>query len=236
MSERYFSDRDPVEGRIRLMSDEAHHLARVARKMVGDRITILNGRGTSYVAEILSVQADGVVARVIEETHEAGEWSLPLVLGVAIPKGDRADWLVEKAVEVGVTCLVPLRTERSVVDPRGSKLDRFRKRVVEASKQAGRSRLMEITEPEAVVPWFHEASDEARFIGLPGTRSPAGRVSVARSRSIRLAIGPEGGFSSGEVHQAQEAGWIPVGLGPAILRVETAAIVGCASLAQALNP
>lgn len=236
MSERFYSDQDPVDGQIRLTGGESHHVARVSRKTAGDKIAILNGRGTMYSAEIVSLHADAVVARVLDETINAGEWPIPLILGVAMPKGDRADWLVEKAVEVGVSCLVPLRAKYGVVDARGGKLDRLRKRVVEASKQAGRSRLMDLREPSSVESWFQSPMEGARFIALPGAEPPTRKGPANCLGSIVLAVGPEGGFSESELRHARDGGWTPVGLGPTILRVETAAIVGCALLAQTLNP
>ena len=170
-----------------------------------------------------------------------------LVLGVALPKGDRQKWLVEKAVELGVGRLVPLVTARSVARPTEQALERLRRTVIEASKQCGRNRLMEIASPQDWTEFVGTAdSDSFRLFAHPGGPS-ATAVSAARafpwSESTAetavahgehvavLGVGPEGGFTDEEVAVATEAGWQQVDLGPRILRVETAALALAAIVA-----
>jgi len=152
-----------------------------------------------------------------------------LTLAVALPKGDRQKWLVEKATELGVTRLIPLVTERGVAQPTEAALERLRRSVIEASKQCGRNRLMEIGAPCAASECFAQASAEAIHI----VADPTGESLVAQSWSRRAgttatpmiaAVGPEGGFTPEEVAAAQVAGWRLVSLGSRVLRVETAAI------------
>jgi 16S rRNA (uracil1498-N3)-methyltransferase len=162
------------------------------------------------------------------------ELKVELTLGVALPKGDRQKWLVEKAVELGVTRIVPLRTVRSVAQPVAQALGRLRRSVIEASKQCGRNRLMEIAEP---MDWSELIAGttevECRLVAHPagrGTdedRPPAVSFSrdPVRAGSFLLAVGPEGGFTAEEVALATCAGWRAVDLGPRILRVETAGLV-----------
>jgi 16S rRNA (uracil1498-N3)-methyltransferase len=147
-----------------------------------------------------------------------------------VPKGDRFDWLVEKATELGVDRLIPLVTERSVVDPRSAKLDRLRRVVIEACKQSRRDWLMEL---EAPTPWrsvIGQAEPSIKLIAHPDFPGMAVSGLNLTGRSAILAIGPEGGFSDAEVDTARSLGWRPVGLGSTILRVETAALAGCSVL------
>jgi 16S rRNA (uracil1498-N3)-methyltransferase len=145
-----------------------------------------------------------------------------LTLATAVPKGDRFDWLVEKATELGVARLVPLITARSVVHPGTSKLDRLRRRIVEASKQCGRSRLMELAVP---IPWTdcvsREFSGKDVWVADP-SGAPFSRGEVPSQGSVLAAIGPEGGFTPDELEAACRHGARLVALGRRILRIETA--------------
>jgi len=164
------------------------------------------------------------------------ELSFPVVVAVALPKGDRQKWLVEKLVELGVTQLVPLATERSVALPSEAAIERIGRAVIEASKQCGRNRLMEIT---AGVPWqeFVETTGGSTAHGRtrpqpretcylfahPGGQAVA-ELQLIRRMPTTLAIGPEGGWADGEAALAVEHGWQKIDLGPRLLRVETAAV------------
>jgi 16S rRNA (uracil1498-N3)-methyltransferase len=138
--------------------------------------------------------------------------------------------LVEKLTELGVARFVPLETERSVVHPREGKLDKLQKYVIEASKQSRRNVLMEIRPP---IGW----GAYCRGSALPGGRfvadlgGKAEKQFAERAGDVAWAVGPEGGFTEGELQAALESGWQAVGLGPRVLRVETAAIAGAALLA-----
>jgi 16S rRNA (uracil1498-N3)-methyltransferase len=159
------------------------------------------------------------------------ELPFDLTLGVALPKGDRQKWLVEKAVELGVTRIVPLRTQRGVAQPVEQALVRLRRAVIEASKQCGRNRLLQIEQPRSWPDFVADAGSTAcRLVAHPGGQTGLGSLSVG---DICLGIGPEGGFAEDEVALAVAAGWSSVGLGPRILRVETAALALTAVIASA---
>ena len=154
-----------------------------------------------------------------------------MTLATSVPKGERFDWLVEKASELGVARLVPILTERSVVDPRDSKLERLRRLTIESAKQCGRNVLLQIDPP---ITWsgFYaskavRASNAARLLAHPGGSLVAG---WNRQNEAILAIGPEGGFTDLEVENALVEGWTVIGLGPTILRIETAALAGSSTL------
>jgi 16S rRNA (uracil1498-N3)-methyltransferase len=160
-------------------------------------------------------------------------------VGVALPKGDRQKWLVEKLTEVGVTVLVPLSTERGVAQPTTSALERLRRSVVEAAKQCGRNRLMTVREPASwnefldkrdwVAPGSRESPHTRRLLAHP-SGTPLSQLDLRITSPTQLAIGPEGGFSDAEITAAVEAGWKLVNLGPRILRVETAAVALAAAV------
>ncbi|HEX4147719.1 MAG TPA: RsmE family RNA methyltransferase, partial [Pirellulales bacterium] len=214
-------------------------LLHVMRAQAGDRVLLFDGRGGEFLAEVAALGRSQVELRILERRTIDRELPLRAVLGVALPKGDRQAWLVEKAVELGVAELVPLVSERSVAQPLDKALERLRRAVVEASKQCGRNRLMEIS----------AASGWAEFVGSPpqGTicwlADPQASLSAAEAlepllagslpSEWRVAIGPEGGLTSAECELAAAAGWQRVSLGPRTLRVETAALALAALMAVA---
>lgn len=235
MADRYYSA-EPITGdAITLAGPEAHHLRDVMRAAVGGRVTVFDGSGCEFVCEVVEVKRGAVRLRVVQREAIDRELSRPVVLGVALPKGERQRWLVEKAVEIGVTRLVPLATQRSVAETTSGALERLRRGVIEATKQCGRTRLMEVAEPLGFAEYAREAPVDARRLladpaGTPLARAPSdGSLDAA---PLWLAIGPEGGFTTAEVELARTAGWQAISLGPRLLRVETAAIALAALAAQ----
>ena len=210
------------------------------RAAVGTEVTLFDGSGAEFVAQVTSVGRAAVELVIVSRAEVDRELPIAVTLGVALPKGERQRFLIEKSVELGVGRFVPLITQRSAVrfaaPPRG-RLERI---VVEASKQCGRNRLMTIAPPQA---W----SD---FVGRQGAAEPPRQVvrwvahpaatgrplwavqTPVSPQQIFLAVGPEGGLTDSEVRLAEQAGWSVVGLGPRLLRIETAALV-MASLAAA---
>jgi 16S rRNA (uracil1498-N3)-methyltransferase len=230
VSERFYCPDPPRAGCYRLGAEESRHLARVCRLGVGDRVELFDGRGFATMAEIVASSGDRTELVAAGGPIAERAPSCSLVLATAVPKGDRFDWLVEKATELGVDRLIPIVAERSVVVPRGSKLDRLRRTIVEACKQSRRSRVMELEEPMDWPEVVRRFPGDVRFLaekdGLPGPRWPA----VHGDSVAVLAVGPEGGFTGPEAKLALEAGWIPIRLGYNVLRVETAGLAGCAAL------
>ncbi len=224
MNRRFFSEH-PIGGdAAQLDGAEAEHLVRVLRGKVGDQVTLFDGRGAEYSARITAVRRSRVELAVLARHLTCRELSAELVLGVALPKGERQRWLVEKAVELGVTRLVPLVTQRSVAEPVAA-VARLRRYVIEASKQCGRNRLLEIATP---VSWaVYCGQDHGTATRLVAAFGPqAAPLSQAFSRAtgggVWLAVGPEGGLTDDEL--AAAASWRRVSLGSRVLRVETAAL------------
>jgi 16S rRNA (uracil1498-N3)-methyltransferase len=235
VSDRYFSETPISEDQVLLAGPEAHHLVHVMRAKRGTQVMLFDGSGAEFTARVEQVGRSGVRLAVLSRQAVDRELSRELTLGVALPKGDRQRWLVEKAVELGVRRVVPLVTQRSVAQPGPGALRRLRRTVVEASKQCGRNRLLEISEPQAWTDYVDQTRTVAlRLLAQPhGQRTHADRLSVAdRPGQVCMAVGPEGGFTGEEVSRAQAAGWQTVDLGPRTLRVETAALVLVSLAAQ----
>jgi 16S rRNA (uracil1498-N3)-methyltransferase len=233
MSDRYFVD-NPISGdRVTLSGPEAHHLIHVMRAMPGTRVTLFDGGGDDFTAAVHRVGRNEVELSILSRASINRELPFELTLGVALPKGDRQKWLVEKAVELGVTRIVPLRTDRAVAQPVEQALARLRRAVIEASKQCGRNRLLRIDEPQSWPAFVAGAADSVcRLLAHPGAAANDQLASSIGSRAVIAAIGPEGGFTDDEVALAVSAGWQLVNLGPRILRVETAAILLAAMAVQ----
>lgn len=228
MADRYFSE-EPLAGEhATLRGSEAHHLLHVMRAKVGAEIIVFDGHGGEWWAEITKLgRADVELAL---KKHRPIEWELPLefILAVALPKGDRQRWLVEKAVELGVTRLVPLTTARSTVSmaEAPAKLLRY---VIEASKQCGRNRLLEIAKPQAWEQFVRQGLEVNRLVAHPGGLA-VGEIKRNEQAATLLAVGPEGGLTDEEIQLARQEGWQIVGLGERILRIETAALALVARL------
>jgi len=231
LADRFYCPDPPVDGLVLLEGDEARHLSRVRRVGPGEVVELFDGRGAGFRAEVVALGRDRVDLKVIGPATSSPPPALVLTLATAVPKGDRFDWLVDKATELGVARLVPIVTERSAVDPRSSKMDRLRRAVVESAKQCHRDRLMELDEPTPWAPFSRSIVAGHRLIADPGGR-PLARVagSIRRGDSAALAIGPEGGFSPGEVEAAGRGGWELASLGSTVLRVETAGLAASALL------
>ena len=222
---------------------EAHHLVHVMRARVGEEVVLFDGSGAEFTAEIEHVNRSAVEFRVFARREVDRELPVELTLGVALPKGERQKWLVEKAVELGVARLVPLETSRSVVQPGDRAPPKLGRAVIEASKQCGRNRLMEITAGQKLDEFVATGRGAAcRLLAHPAARAdvPAERLPadvlprLDQTGPVLLAVGPEGGFTPEEIDLATAAGWQSIDLGPRVLRIETAAIVLSALVAAHL--
>lgn len=220
---------------VELDGAEAHHLLHVRRAKVGDRVGLFNGAGDEAIAELIDHRKRSADLRITEC------WTTPieadgLVLATALPKGDRARWLVEKGTELGVSRIIPLRTTRSVVEPGEGKLDKLTQAAIAACKQSGRSRLPRIDPLTPLSDVLREFS-AALTTHLLVLADPSAEKTLAHlfnslnepRQSVIALIGPEGGFTAEEYSAAIAAGATPARLGRHILRIETAALAICAA-------
>jgi 16S rRNA (uracil1498-N3)-methyltransferase len=227
MSERFFLAEPPSHGRGRLVGDEARHLVRVMRCRVGDEVVAFDGRGTSWRARVASIGRDEAVLDLGAAVVEAATRDAPLTLAVALPKGDRQKWLVEKLTELGVPRLVPLVTTRGVAEATPAAVERLGRSVIEACKQCGRDTLMAIAEPRTVA----EVVAAHRATGGIVVADRGGAPLAGFDRPVVALVGPDGGFTAEELAAVEAAGGRRVSLGPHVLRIETAAIALAARLA-----
>lgn len=218
---------------VDLPEEEAHHAVHVLRLKVGDRIGLLNGAGMRVVAQLAVVDKRRVTAEVIERHQHAPERTARIHLCVAPTKQqERLEWLVEKAVEVGVDRITPLITERT--ERNRLRMDRLQRVAVAAMKQSQRTWAPQLDEPMGIPALLATPLPEQRFFGwCAGGHSPLMQAYDARSDALVL-IGPEGDFSDGEAALLKQAGFLPVSIGHARLRTETAALAAITwmSLAQ----
>lgn len=236
MNPRFYSASPVEDSEVRLDGSEHQHMTKVMRLGVGQQVTLFDGSGVEFDATIVTVDRGCSRLRVDAKRAVDRELPSPISLAVALPKGDRQQWVVEKATELGVHSLIPLITDRGVAQPGPKALERMRKWIIGAAKQCGRNQLMQILEPQTPATLF---SKEQPIVAHPQQANAPTVRSFLRgyrpSRRLTLAIGPEGGFSDAEVSLARESGCSLVDLGPRVLRIETAAVAMITLFSMALE-
>ena len=234
MSHRFFLSQTPTEDTARLEGDEARHLARVMRAKTGDTVELFDGQGTSWTATVQAIQRNHVSLRLDQKQSETISNKPIITLAVALPKGDRQKWLIEKITELGTDSLVPLTTTRSVAEPTAAAISRLQRGVIESCKQSGRNRLLEITQPQSLHNLLTTSSANLRILACPdGT--PMQSILLKPIDNILIAIGPEGGFTDEEIRTANASGFAQMSLCQNILRIETAAIAAAVIAGQCKN-
>ncbi|MBI1367907.1 MAG: RsmE family RNA methyltransferase [Planctomycetes bacterium] len=230
MSTRRFYAADLTPTLIELDDEQARHARKSLRLAIGDRVSLFNGLGDVAAGIVREAGRSLVIER------QAVEYVAPLTpaidLAVAIPKGARADGLIEKASELGADRLIPLLTDRSIVDPREGKLDRFARMAIESAKQCGRPHLLHINPPTRLTDLFAARDHDVKLIAdtadAPGVHDLPTRIRAARR--VLVLIGPEGGWTDAERAAAKARNFIAWRLGPHVMRIETAAAAALAIL------
>ena len=226
-----------TEASVRLDADEAHHLTRVLRLGSGARVFVFDGEGGEYECEVARVAKHEVELNLLRRLDDAVESPLRLTLAQALIKGDKFDWVIQKATELGVTRIVPLVTDHADIkraeERAGQRLQRWRRISLEALKQCGRRRLVEICEPATFDDFCGSTTSGERLIfSEHGGKSLAEVSAKLRDvNQLNLCVASEGGWSEHELRKAASCGFTLVSLGTRILRTETAAIFAVA-LAQ----
>jgi 16S rRNA (uracil1498-N3)-methyltransferase len=217
---------------VELEAAPSQHVARALRMPVGGELVLFDGRGGEYTAVIAAVDRRRVTVTIGVHRQIERESPLPIHLGIAVSRGERMDWVVQKGTELGVSELSPLLTERTEVklgqERAIRKLDHWQRIAVSACEQCGRNRLPRINPPQALAQWLHATEARCRYVlhhraaASPAPGGPPG--------SVALLVGPEGGLTDDEIATAEASGYRAIGLGPRILRTETAPLAALAIL------
>ncbi|HWJ93704.1 MAG TPA: 16S rRNA (uracil(1498)-N(3))-methyltransferase [Telluria sp.] len=212
----------------------ARHL-HVVRMQPGDELTLFNGHGGEYQARVLALGKKSASAELVAFDPREAELPYRITLAQGLPEGSKMDWIIEKAVELGVGCIAPLAAQRSVVRLSGERAEKRQAHwqgVIEAaSEQCGRNRLAQLEPVADLQRWLAQPAGGQRVLLSPrATQSLAGWAREAGAQDVTLVIGPEGGLSPQEEDAALAAGALPLSMGARVLRTETAGLAAVAAL------
>ena len=226
-----------VDTRVELPENAARHACRVLRLRVGDELVLFDGRGGDYLARIAELERARVCVDVLRWRERECEAPIRITLVQAMQSGEKMDMTVQKAVELGVTRIVPVVSRRSVVRLEGERAQRrvehWRGVVVAACEQCGRNRIPEVAALSGLDRWLAQPAAEGvlRLMLAPGAACTLASLTPPRpAGEVELLIGAEGGFAPDEVESAQAAGYRALRLGPRILRTETAGLAALAAI------
>ena len=210
----------------------SQHLARALRMQVGSELILFDGRGGQYPAMITAVGKKQVTVETRSLDEREVESPLNIHLGIAISRGERMDWIIQKATELGVDRVTPLLSERTEVKLKGERAEKkiahWQQIAISACEQCGRNRIPQIESLTSFARWTPTTEADLKLVlhhradKLPAESSPP--------ESIALLIGPEGGLSTSEIDTAESAGFLSLKLGPRILRTETAPLTAITAL------
>lgn len=233
---RIFTEQNLLSGeQIELEESASHHLSKVLRMQAGRELILFNGAGGEFAATIHEVSKKYVAVSIGEHTVHNRESPLELELAIGISRGERFEWVLQKATELGVTKITPLITERTEVKTGGDRQekmqDRWQQILISACEQSQRNLLPKLSAPIQFSDWLPSVNSDLRFVlhhrdskMLPAEQKP---------QSVTLLIGPEGGLSESEIEQALAKSFNALTLGPRVLRTETAPVAAI-SLVQYL--
>ncbi|MDR2220100.1 MAG: 16S rRNA (uracil(1498)-N(3))-methyltransferase [Methylobacillus sp.] len=234
MTRFYYPAKLAPGARLELPENAARHAARVLRLKPGDAVTLFNGDGHDYAAELIRVTKDSVTARVHEQRQGARESPLDVTLAQCISSGERMDFTLQKSVELGISRIQPLAAERSVVKLSGERAEKrvqhWQNVVIAACEQSGRARVPEVLPPVPLLHWLGVSQDFALKLMLDPHAERCLHDLQKPDGAICLLTGCEGGFAPGEISAALHAGYTGVKLGPRILRTETAGLAALAAM------
>lgn len=231
---RFFVDATLSIGEHPLPEAQAHYISRVLRMSEGDAVQLFDGSGMEFRATLIEVGKKHVRVQVSQSFAGQVESPLQIHLGQGLSRGERMDWAIQKATELGVAQITPIISERCEVrlkDERAEKRQAHWQQIaVSACEQCGRSVVPVINAPVALADWLKQTQADLKLVLHP-VAEPL--VSHAKPATLAFLIGPEGGLNDAEVSQAQSAGFHAARLGPRVLRTETAPVVAL-SVAQQL--
>ncbi|MDD4911651.1 MAG: 16S rRNA (uracil(1498)-N(3))-methyltransferase [Sideroxydans sp.] len=225
----------PLSTNAELPPDAAHHASRVLRMRVGDAVQIFDGLGNALDATIHAINGKHVLLGNLQTVLDTSSSNLHIHLAQAMCTSEKMDWVIQKATELGATKIQPVQTQRSVAKLAESRAEKrslhWQGVAIAACEQSGRNNLPEIAGPLELAAWLatQRASENQKYILLPEGALALNEQPKATG-SVTLLIGPEGGFTNDEALMAQHAGFVPIRLGPRVLRTETAAIAGIVAI------
>ena len=232
---RVFTDQPLTTGEeVTLDVIASRHLATVLRLKEGDPISLFNGQGGEFRATLSECSGKRVTASVADFTNTERESPLHIHLGIGMSRGDRMDWVIQKATEVGVTEISPLYTERTEVKLKGDraekKLRHWQQVSISACEQSYRNRVPVIHPPITVNQWLSSVEAEKKLVLHHRSQHSISELGEQQAASAALLIGPEGGLSTDEIKRAEKHSFMPLTLGPRVLRTETAPVVAISIL------
>lgn len=222
-----------LDSSIELDTEAASHIGRVLRMSQGEQLSLFNGDGHDYLANIDSANKRHVLVTIISVIPNNSESPLNIHLGQVISRGDRMDFTIQKSVELGVTTITPLFSERCGVklssERLAKKVQQWQKIVISACEQSGRSIVPKVRAPMDFSLWSEEPSEAVKLTLHPRASHGIGELTLAQPH-VRLLIGPEGGLTDAEIAKTEQDGFTDLLLGPRVLRTETAALSAISAL------
>jgi 16S rRNA (uracil1498-N3)-methyltransferase len=228
MPPRFLADSiDVASSTAHLSADEARHFSQVLRLDSGDEIAVFDGAGREFLARVEEVDRNGATVRLLEPIEPAAEPAVRMTLAQAYLKGEKMDDVVRDATMMGVTVIAPLVTEHTVRHPRTH--DRWKKIAVSSAKQCGRAVVPPVGAATTFAEWLPADTSAMRLMLVEPSASieghPLSTLAGDRPESATLLVGPEGGWSSGEIEAAVRAGYLPITIGHRTLRADAVPIV-----------
>lgn len=220
---------------VLLNENASHYLSKVLRMQEGRELIVFNGQGGEYSAQIKEIGKKQIAIQISQFSEGNRQSPLELHLAIGISRGERMDWVLQKATELGVTQIIPLITERTEVKIKGEKQDKkmqhWQQIIISACEQCQRNLLPILQEPQAIDNWLKTVSTDYRFV--LHHRNDQSLSESSAPKSVTLLIGPEGGLSEEEIILAENEKFQSLRLGPRVLRTETAPVAAI-SLVQYL--
>ena len=241
---RFFVNTEAIsEGEIRILDTDAHHIARSLRMAEGDEVTVCDGSGKEYSCILSRIRDEECIAKIQDVSESLREPKMIITLYMAYPKGDKLETVIQKAVELGATAVVPFESSRCIKKPKAEKADkqtaRLQRIAEEAAKQCGRAVIPSVSQPLSFKEMLCSVKDsELRLIcyeNEDGLSIKCALKNAKEPKTISVIVGAEGGFAPDEVAAATEAGCLSVTLGPRILRCETAPLFALTTISYELE-
>ncbi|QDC96746.1 16S rRNA (uracil(1498)-N(3))-methyltransferase [Candidatus Methylopumilus universalis] len=227
----YHSEKLELKHVVELIAQTHIHATKVLRLKVGDQFALFNGDGYDYVAKVIELSKHKTSVEIIDRYQVNHESPLKITLAQGLAAGDKMDWIIQKAVELGIQSIQPLLTERSIVkldrERADKKLEHWRTVAISACEQTGRSIIPDILSPIHIVQWLsnqHQIANSLKLILTPAKAQNINHLEKPSSPVVFM-VGPEGGFSEKEMNLALSSSFVPVNFGKRVLRTETASVV-----------